>query len=201
MTPHNDAEAYSRNVAAYVARHQEVQTVDINVEELKELAAALAEGTPENTAEMAEICAELHRALDMQDSVKAAETKATAELKAQLEAATAPFKAQRQAIGAIMEAAKGALVRRLEVDEAYALNQIQHGLFVPAPRELPKGLRVSRATVLESVDVSKLPDEYLTLIADADKILQAAEAGHEIAGAVTKTAMSVVYTRPAKTKA
>lgn len=170
----------------------------INIEELLETAKALEDTTPEDTDEMALICAELHDARDIEESVAKAEKAACAELEKQLAAVREPFRAQRAAAHAVVAAANAALVRRIDADEKAALAAIKAKQAVPAPRELPKGLRVTRKTVLQAVDMTVLPEEYHAVVADVDRILEAAEAGLEIAGATVEVKLGAVYTRGKK---
>jgi len=176
----------------------EDSAVEVKIDELKETAELLASVTPADTAEMADVCAEIHAALDLQDEIQAAETKACAKLKAELEALRTPFKTQLDACAGVIAAAKGALIRRIDADEAEALAAIKAGSDVPAPRELPKGLSVRRTTVLDSVDMVQLPEKYHAIIADTDAILSAAEAGLEVPGAVVEIKTGVVFRRPTK---
>ena len=170
----------------------------INIEELNETAAALRETTPEDTDEMALICAEIAAARDAEEKVAKAEKAACAELERQLALLREPYRLQRAATAAVVQAATGALVRRVEADEAAALEAIKRGAQVPAPRDLPKGLRVKRQTVLAGVDMSKLPEQYRAVVADVDHILRDAEAGLDVPGCSVEVVHGVVYTRPKK---
>lgn len=168
--------------------------------ELKEMAAMLVGYTPENTDEMADICAEVHKAMDLQDKLIAEQKGACADLQAQLDAKREPFRAQLAVAAELIAAGKAALTRRVEADEAAALADIAMKAEVPAPRPLPKGLRITRASTLAAVDLALLPEGYLTAVADADRILQAAEAGLEVPGATVEIKHGVIYTRGKKAK-
>lgn len=172
----------------------------MNIDDLKESTEALREHTPETADEMSDVCAEIHAAMDFQDAVKAQEVAACAELVAQLEAVRAPFRAQHAAALELIAAAKASLTRRIEADELAMLEAIAAQRQVPAPTVLPKGLRSTRKTVLTGVELEQLPAEYLTMVADADRILRAAEAGETVPGATVETEFGVVYTRPKGSK-
>lgn len=167
----------------------------IDIKELQETASLLAETTPENTAEMADICAELHSARDIEDELVKQEKAACAELERQLAEKREPFRTQRAAAHAVVEAATASLVRRIEADEQAALDAIKKKKPVPAPRELPSNLRITRKTELVAVDMTKLPEEYHATVADVQRILEAAEAGLEIEGAKVDVNLGCVYTR------
>lgn len=167
-------------------------------DELKEYAALLVGYTPESTDEMADICAELHKAMDRQDKLIAEQKSACADLQAQLATKQEPFRAQLAVAAELIAAGKAALIRRVEADEAAALAAIAAKVEVPAPRPLPKGLRITRASTLAAVDLALLPEDYLTAVADADRILRAAEAGLEVPGATVEIKHGVIYTRGKK---
>lgn len=170
----------------------------ITLEEMQETAAALRETTPADTEEMTLICAEIQTARDLQDAI-AAELKAhpdIAELQAELERLLAPFKARKAAAQAVVDAATAALVRRIEIDEHEALAAVQARAAVPEPRQLPKGLRATRKTVLTGVDMDVLDDSYTRVVADDEKILRHVEQGHDVPGATIEIKHGAVYTRP-----
>jgi hypothetical protein len=170
----------------------------MNIAELKETAEALAQTTPEDTEEMSLICAELHTARDLEDEISKQEQAACAALEQQLAALREPFRVQKAAAQAVIAAATGALVRKLEQDELDALAAIDAGRSVPAPVQLPKGLRMTRKTTLAAVDMALLPSEYHMTVADQSKILTAAEAGLEIDGVEIDIKIGCVYTRAKK---
>jgi hypothetical protein len=165
---------------------------------MTESAQLLAEYTPSTTDEMADVCAEIHRAMDAADALQAAEDKATAEAKAVLEKLRAPFREQQAAAAALIVAGKAALVRRVEADEQALLDAVAAKSQVPAAVPLPKGLRSKRTVVLSSVDAALLTAEFLSIVPDTNAILSAAEAGLEVPGAVVDVKFGVVYTRPKK---
>lgn len=170
------------------------------IAELADLVAMTADYTPADTAEMADLCTEMHQIMDFVDSVQADEDAATAALKSQLAGVRAPYKTQLEAAARALLALKAALVRKVEADEAATLAAVSAKQTPPAPTSLPKGLRAGRKTVLASVDPAQLADEYLSVVPDVDAILSAAEAGRDVAGAVTEIVHSVVYTRGKKAK-
>lgn len=171
---------------------------DMNIKELHETAEALRTTTPEDTDEMALICAEIHDARDLEDAITRDERAACAELESQLAKLREPYRLQKAAINAVVEAATGALVRRLTLDEQAAEDAVRRKYSVPAPRDMPKGMRVTRKTILSAVDMAKLPETFWSVVADQAAILRAAEKGLEVPGATIDIKLGVVYTRGKK---
>lgn len=170
----------------------------MNIKELQETAEALRSTTPEDTDEMALICAEIHDARDLEDEITKAERAACAELESQLAKLREPYRLQKAAVNAVVEAATGALVRRLTLDEQAAEDAVKNKYSVPAPRNMPKGLRTTRKTVLAAVDMDVLPETFWSVVADAAAILKAAEAGLDVPGATIDIKLGCVYTRGKK---
>lgn len=137
----------------------------------------------------------LSEAMTAKDVADEEQTLATAALKAQLEVLEAPFKARVALEKKVIDAAKGALIRRLEADDAAERAAIDAQTEVPAPRKLPKGLSVKRTLLLESVDVKKLIPELTVRVANTDAILAAVAAGHDVDGVVTKEQIAVQFRR------
>lgn len=170
----------------------------MNIKELHETAEALRTTTPEDTDEMALICAEIHDARDLEDAITAEERAACSALESQLAKLREPYRLQKAAVNAVVEAATGALVRRLTLDEQAAEDAVKNKYSVPAPRGMPKGLRVTRKTLLAAVDMSALHEGFKTLVADTAAILRAAEKGFEVPGATIDIKLGAVYTRGKK---
>lgn len=184
------------SVAAIELRAFEV----VYMNEKQEIVALLAEHTPTDADEVTAVVAELHEAMDAQDAIDAEEKAATFELKAKLEEARAPFRARSAEAGALLAAAKAALVRGIEADEARRLAAVNAKKQVPSPLSLPKGLSVKRQLQITQVDVTKLGDDYLSVVPDTDALLSAHEAGTVIDGAEFATVTTVVYRRPVTKK-
>lgn len=170
----------------------------MNVKELHETAEALRTTTPEDTDEMALICAEIHDARDLEDAITAEERAACSALESQLAKLREPYRLQKAAVNAVVEAATGALVRRIMLDEQAAEDAVKNKYSVPAPRGMPKGLRVTRKTLLVAVEMAKLSDDYKIWSANAEAILYAAGAGHDVPGATIDIKLGAVYTRGKK---
>lgn len=170
----------------------------MNIKELQETAEALRTTTPEDTDEMALICAEIHDARDLEDAITAEERAACSALESQLAKLREPYRLQKAAVNAVVEAATGALVRRIMLDEQAAEDAVKNKYSVPAPRGMPKGLRVTRKTLLVAVEMAKLSDDYKIWSANAEAILEAAGAGHAVPGATIDIKLGAVYTRGKK---
>lgn len=168
----------------------------MDIKEVQELTEHLRTLKIEDADDMAMAVDALRDGMDARDEVTADVTKATADLKRQLDTAAAPFKAPAEAAGALVEAAKAAIVRRLEAEEQARLAAVKARTVVPEPLPRVKGLTVKQQLQLVSADVEKLPDEYLSVIADTDGILAAVEAGAELDGVETRLDTAVSYRRP-----
>lgn len=169
-------------------------SVPVNPERTQ-LAEALVEVKIESADQLLAVVEALASAMDAIDELTGARKKATAPIRAQLDAALEPYKAPVTAEEAVKTAAKAAIIRTLRADDASQLAAILAQQPVPAPRALPQGLVVSRGLELDAIDMSVLPEEYTTRVADVDAILAAFGSGKDVPGAKVVETIDVQFRR------
>lgn len=152
--------------------------------------------TPADDDELQAVADALADAMTALEKRTEARTKATADLRKQLDEACEPFKEDLENQAAIIEAAKAAIVRRIQADEKAQDAAIAARSAVPEPRKLPRGVQVKCTRVVVEANAEELDDRFLCVAVDTDAILAADAAGEkDLAGVTIDTKITASLNR------